>query len=648
MRMTSPVRLFAALAVAFGFALGGSAPAAAEPAEELIVRYRAGSAAQGTTSERQALGVASAGAAGVVRVAVPVGGEAAALAALSARPDVAWAAPNRRMRRMGVIDPLAEPLHAEQWHLEAIRAHSAWRFARGEPGVTVAVVDSGIDAAHPDRPTHLILGPSFAEAPLGDTDGHGTLIAGVIASPINGVGTLGVAPEVTVMALKVDDAEGAIRVFDVYRAIIWAVDNGAEIVNVSLGLSEDLPPLREAVEYARARNVLVIAAAGNSGAEGNPVIYPAAYPGVLAVGATTAEGRVAAYSETGAFVSLVAPGGDPESVAGGVLGTLPGGRYGRIAGTSVAAPLASGVAALVWSIDPALGAEGVRNRLLATARDAEAPGRDDQAGAGIVDAGRAARETAARFPHRALYQGQECPTVVAAGGRTSVSFWVSNAGGQSWSRGGVDPVSLIAARPDGRASPFHVPLLWVSPGRPVRLPVESVPVGGLVELTFPMQAPERNGTYREHFRLQSEGGVPFQDMVLFCDVRLVPETPWLAADGRASGPPRLAPGARGRVTVAVRNVGTATWRAGSPNRITLGTAAPIDRASAVYDPSTWLGPNRAAVMRELSVAPGELATFAFDVVAPASPGVHVERFAPVVEGVAWLSEEVQVIVEVAP
>ncbi len=624
--------------------LGSALPASAADADaELIVRYRGpGPAAKG----RAALGLAPVPGGVVARVRVPAGADDETARALGAEPSVSWVAPNRRMLRLALPDPAAEPMRAAQWHLDQMRTDGAWLFTRGDPGVRVAVVDSGIDDTHPDRPAHLVIGPSFAGAPPGDRDGHGTLVAGTIAAPVNGIGTVGVAPDVTVMVAKVDDDQGAIRVFDVYRAILWAVDNGANVVNLSLGLPEDSPALREAVEYAQSHNVLVVAAAGNSAESGNPVIFPAGYPGVLAVGASTASGGRATYSQFGPQLSLLAPGGTPDQP---VVGPLPGGQYGGIAGTSVAAPQAAGAAALVWSLERGLTAADVRDRLLAAARDVAPTGPDDLSGRGLLDAAAAVRGAAALTPYRAGWRGGSCPTVVAAGGSTSMTFDLANTGGETWRRDGARPVRIGTGRPLNRTSAFFTPGAWLSPNRAAALPSDTVEPGATAHFVVPLQAPSAAGVYREYFHPLAEGAAPMPDLGLYCDVTVVPSTPWLAADGDATVVPHtLAPGQSARVSVRIRNVGTATWRHDDPNPVRLGTALPRDHASALFVGRSWLSPNRVGPPAAAEVRPGDFATFEFDAVAPSAPGHHEERFAAVIEGVTWLNHEVVVGLDVRP
>jgi hypothetical protein len=151
--------------------------------------------------------------------------------------------------------------------------------------------------------------------------------------------------------------------------------------------------------------------------------------------------------------------------------------------------------------------------------------------------------------------------------------------------------------------------------------------------------------YREQFRLVAEGAGWLNDLGLFCDVVVVPSAQWLAADATLVTNPRLTPGSTGRIVVQLRNVGTSTWRRDGPNAFRLGTDEPRDRGSPLYDPRSWLSPNRIAMV-ESEVAPGGLATFNVTIVAPTAEGGYRETFAPVVDGVTWLSAPVTVTIEV--
>jgi serine protease len=250
----------------------------------------------------------------------------------------------------------ADPYRALQWNLDALDIEAAWAVTRGA-GATVAVIDSGVAEGGEDTPVNLVRGWDFVDddANPNDENGHGTHVAGTIAQATdNGRGVAGVAPEATVLAVRAMDANGSGSAWGIASAITYAVDHGADIVNLSLGSPWSTSIESQAIDYAYKKGVLVVAASGNSGA--GAVDYPAAYSQVLAVGATRADGAVAAYSNTGNALDLVAPGGDMgrdqngDGYADGIVQeTLSGSGFGYLffEGTSMAAPHVAGAAALL-------------------------------------------------------------------------------------------------------------------------------------------------------------------------------------------------------------------------------------------------------------------------------------------------------------
>jgi len=260
-------------------------------------------------------------------------------------------------------------------------------------GVKVAIVDSGVDYTHPDLAGLFgaVKGYDFVNGdndPM-DDNSHGTHVAGTVAAEIDGAGVLGVAPGVTLYALKVLDASGSGSFGDIIAAIEWCADNGVQVTNNSYGSSVD-PGLivQSAFDAAYAAGVLHIASAGNSGrpnAKGDTVGYPGKYESVVAVAATDSSDVRASFSSTGPAVELAAPG-----VA--VKSTIPGGGYASYSGTSMASPHVAGVAALVIA-SGVTGPANVRARLQSTADDLGAAGRDPLFGFGLVDADEAAGGT---------------------------------------------------------------------------------------------------------------------------------------------------------------------------------------------------------------------------------------------------------------
>jgi type VII secretion-associated serine protease mycosin len=285
-----------------------------------------------------------------------------------------------------------------QWNLPQIRAPYAWAVSTGSSDVIVAVLDSGADLTHPDLQGQLVAGYDFVNGDdnPSDNEGHGTHVAGIVAAHTNnGQGVAGVAWGSKIMPVKVLDWRGRGTHSQGADGIIWATGQGARIINLSLGGESSSATLQNAVNYAYDHGVLVVAAAGNEYEEGNPVIYPAAYPHVLAVAATGDQDEHADYSETGTYVDVAAPGGNPSSSWDAnpdhwILSTYwRGAGYGeylQVAGTSQAAPHVAGLAALVWSVSPSLSNDQVEQVIEETAVDLGNPGRDDVFGHGRIDA----------------------------------------------------------------------------------------------------------------------------------------------------------------------------------------------------------------------------------------------------------------------
>ncbi|HEX9889117.1 MAG TPA: S8 family serine peptidase [Nitriliruptorales bacterium] len=297
-----------------------------------------------------------------------------------------------------------DPYRSQQWNLDRIEAPMAWELSRGS-GILVAVVDTGVDLEHPDlvdriarRADGSVLGRDYVDDDddPSDENGHGTLVAGVIAATAdNGVGIAGTAPAAMLMPIRVLDAEGAGDGADVEAAIRWAVDNGAHVVNLSLesvGPSPSIPlPIAaptSAVRYAWDRGVAVVAAAGNDSSQADD--YPADSP-VVIVGATTRDDQRASFSDAGRSDALMAPGVDIISTWW-CAPTSPSCQnehtYGEADGTSFAAPHVSGAVAILRSIG--FSHEESVQRLRDTAWDIGAPGPDEDTGYGLIDLAAAA------------------------------------------------------------------------------------------------------------------------------------------------------------------------------------------------------------------------------------------------------------------
>ncbi|GAA0378818.1 hypothetical protein GCM10009541_21670 [Micromonospora gifhornensis] len=284
----------------------------------------------------------------------------------------------------GDVTDRADQIRDEQWQLDKLGARTAWRTSTGR-GVTVAVIDSGVDGSHPDLAGRVLPGidlvsPDGAAEP--DPVGHGTTVAGLIAGRNDDrQGVVGLAPDARILPVRVLDEEN--RYDDaliVAQGVRWAVDNGAQVINLSLGGSGDSPALAAAIDYAFARDVVVVACTGNLATSPDAKVwYPAREPGVIAVsGLERSSNNLWSGAITGRATVLTAP-------ASGLVGARSPAGYWRVQGTSFAAPLVAATAALVRARYPQMSAGDVVNRLLVTAKDIGPTGRDDRFGYGLVD-----------------------------------------------------------------------------------------------------------------------------------------------------------------------------------------------------------------------------------------------------------------------
>jgi subtilisin family serine protease len=638
------------------------APSAAAPAHlssaepRILVRFW-----PGATAAERAKAIASVGgiadrvldAIGVSRVALPIPSSADEVGLTSLRlardPAVLSVEPDSTGSvQFTPNDPLylADPSFGlGQWGIRKAHVDQAWDVIRGSPAIVVAVIDTGIDANHPDLVGVALPGTTFVTSPdpqcdansTIDDNGHGTHVAGLIAANgNNGQGIAGVAFGVRILPIKALDCQGSGLLSDVAAGVIWATDHGARIINISLGSSSAQATLEDAIRYAVARNVLVVTAAGNCGVAStrcgsvNEPSYPGAYPETLAVGATDVNDLRASFSNIDPYVALSAPGVRiwstiptyPTTLSRNASG-IPG--YAALSGTSQAAPFVAGVAALVLSGEPTLTAAQLAARLRSTTDDLGPPGPDPGFGTGRVNALRAVSMSAVPT-YGAVYDMAALPAVASILAPIDVPITVTNASSFAWPATGADAVHLAFhwADPSGRT------LVW--DGRRSALPAD-VPAGAttLVRATIP--TPPLPGAYRLRLDLVREGVTWFSaENVPSPDVAVLVGNGYAAS--YAPTPASEAAFVQGGRTldVTVANVGVVAWPAAGPTPVRLSYHLIRPDGSIIV----WDG---ARAPLPTDVAPGGAATVTIAVSAPPISGGYLLWLDLVQERVMWFSAQ---------
>jgi subtilisin family serine protease len=367
---------------------GGSATSGA-----VLVRFRPDSSVSPTTSSLVGDALRRAGVAGafgtlgrsaIYRFGVETGRDPEHVAsALQQNPAVLYAEPDRIVALAdGGAQPVTDIAGAQDtWAMDRIGASRVSTSPDSAP-VTVAVLDTGVSPTHPDLAGRVLSGWNFVAGNADTTDdaGHGTYVAGIIAGSHDRSRAFGVAPSALILPVKILDASATGSTANFVSGVTYAVQAGARVINISAGGVLNSRALADAIADAEAQGVVVVSSAGNGGAD--QPIYPAALSTVLAVGATTRDDTVAAFSSTGAYVDLAAPGVEIPSTW-----HTPDGidTYAVASGTSAAAPFVAGAAALLLSANPSLHAAEVRELLTESALDLGLDGIDARSGFGRLD-----------------------------------------------------------------------------------------------------------------------------------------------------------------------------------------------------------------------------------------------------------------------
>ncbi|MFW6021986.1 MAG: S8 family peptidase [Halanaerobiaceae bacterium] len=320
------------------------------------------------------------------------------ISSLQENPVIEYIEPEYLVHIQNIPD---DPLYKKQWNLQMLNMESTWKNIQGGSDVIVAVLDTGILKNHPDLNENIVDGYDFVDHDFDPTDtdpefSHGSHVAGIIAATANnGQGISGLARNIKIMPVRVIDSGGSGGYSNLIAGIHWAVDNGADIINLSLAGNRNSRSLRDAVKYAVNRGTTIIASAGNNGS--SPILYPAKYPEVISVGAVGPTAERAYYSNYGPDLDLVAPGGDSYknekyntiiSTSGSYKNNRENHQYIWSQGTSMAAPHVTAIAALLYSQN-INKPEQIKKLLKESADDLGKPGHDDEYGAGLVNVNKA-------------------------------------------------------------------------------------------------------------------------------------------------------------------------------------------------------------------------------------------------------------------
>lgn len=382
----SLVRLSVVSAAAMAFAAGSGSAWAQQPAAgfvkgRILVMPRAGMSDAGLAKVLRDNGASQGrklGRSDLHIVDVPMGGERSVVERLARHPHIKFAELDQLVPPSLVTN---DPYLGSAWHLSRVGAMEAWDTTMGS-GVTVAILDTGVDATHPDLSSRIVPGWNWFDnnADTRDVYGHGTLVAGAAAAAgNNGIGVAGLAGQARIMPIRVSDLNGYASWGALSQALVWAADNGARVANISYVVANSASTI-SAANYMKSKGGLVFTSAGNYGTDAG--IAPTS--SMIPVSATNSSDVKAGWSSYGNFVAISAPGE-------GVYTTVSGGGYGAANGTSFSSPVTAGVAALVMAANPRLSAAEVENVLYSNAVDLGAAGRDPLYGHGRVDAAASVR-----------------------------------------------------------------------------------------------------------------------------------------------------------------------------------------------------------------------------------------------------------------
>ncbi|MFA5967433.1 MAG: S8 family serine peptidase [Patescibacteria group bacterium] len=530
-----------------------------------------------------------------------------------------------------------DPRLAEQTNLNQAKILSAWDVTTGNSGQIVAVIDTGTNPDHEELVNRLWVntdeipgngrdddnngyiddyqGYNFMnDTPdIIDQNGHGTGVASIVAANTNNnLGMAGINWGCRLMTLKALNSAGGGEYHNVARALRYAADNGAQVINMSFGTYFDSTELNEAVDYAINHGVVIVAAAGNNSQ--NQLLYPAAYSNVIAVGAVDSSGQRASFSNWGTNLDVVAPG--LNILMANYIGTN---AYAYGSGTSFAAAHVTGIVSLMLARNSSLSPTQIENIIKSSATGYN---NTLEYGTGLVNAASALGSTQISDHIVGRIVASSARAVADSNDRVIITVQVTN-----------NDFPLMN----------HQVRAYIN--GPITFNGEFVDKRdvflGNTDMSGTVRMELTSGIAGKKFIIFSDvtAGVSLGDLTLTFDPVGGPAqyNATLVSQNTVSV---MTPGERVTLSLALRNTGNIPWSGqGSipAGQLRLGTAHPADRSSKFYSDS-WVSSNRAAILQQPLVSPGETGQFTFTVQAPTQPGIYKEYFNPVAEYTAWLPD----------
>lgn len=561
---------------------------------------------------------------------------------------------------------------SEQWGLDKMNATLAWDIVTGSSSNIIAILDTGVNGTHEDLTGKVTAGRAFLDNGStvydisantdSDDHGHGTSVAGV-ASAItnNGKGISGTDWNAQIMPIKILDSDGSGWDDDIADGIIYAAQNGAKIINMSLGGDTSSSTLESAINTAyNTHGCIVVAASGNENT--TPISYPARYTNVIAVGATNSSDNRCTPSDWGydiygdplgsnygSDLDVVAPGNNIKTTKD----TAAGNEYRTASGTSLSTPYISGIASLIWAKYPSFTNTQVRSYIENEAYKVSAMGGADfhnEYGFGRADMYRSLNPTPSTNPADYTYSivSQNSSPTLIPGNSYRFDLTIKNTGNTIWEK---YKVNLGTNNPQDRVSGFIREDLnnrnssgWSYDNR-IYLQENKVSPGENGTFSFYLTVPDgmSPGVYQEHFRPVADNITWMTDNDIYWNIIVKS-----AADSYRpyeityqNGFPTLSQGEAHQFVLKIRNMGNSTWTRGKVN---LGPDRAQDRITGFLregaNPSGWIYYNR-IYMVEDSVNPGQEATFSFWLTPPSgmNSGTYREYFRPVADGITWMDDK---------